>query len=564
MSTGLTRDSWVFERTTSSGKQPQSADLSNVKKSLSSAFGVPFAFYDVEESRWIEQATGWSLAHHVWADAALRTVLLGGEPQFLADEDAIVVLALPLEKAGLESVVAVAPFVARSVERFEDSTRYGEFLGIESNWISSWIDFQPLWPTHAIQRMASALVAHWDSSNVSSRATGAIEGLSENLSRIYEEICLLHRLTQNLRISKTEEDLARFVLQTLADTVCAEGFAILFLPVARAEEITYAARTEPSLLQSGKPPFSKAEEFLRFVYEHAKHKEGEPIWLRNPSPESDVSDDPRDQFVLAPIVECDNTFGWIAAFQHREGGTFGSVEANLLASVGAILGSHCGNRNLYRLQAEHLASVVRALTSAIDAKDPYTCGHSDRVARIAVRLASECSWSGQQLDTIYMAGLLHDIGKIGVSDSILGKQGPLTTEEFEHVKRHPRLGHKILADIAGLAEVLPAVLHHHEQWDGRGYPSALAEKNTPEIARILAVADAYDAMTSDRPYRKGIPEEQVDAIFRAGAGRQWDPFVIEAFFRAREDLCAIVKQERANLSINVGRWKGSPGVESPG
>jgi HD-GYP domain-containing protein (c-di-GMP phosphodiesterase class II) len=219
-----------------------------------------------------------------------------------------------------------------------------------------------------------------------------------------------------------------------------------------------------------------------------------------------------------------------------------------------MLGIHVGNRELYRQQAEFLASVVRALTSAIDAKDPYTCGHSDRVGRIAVRLAQELNCTPGLINTIYMAGLLHDIGKIGINESILRKPDRLTDEEYEHIKLHPGLGHRILADIRQLNDVLPAVLHHHEQWDGAGYPHGLAGENIPWIARIMAVADAYDAMSSSRPYRPGMPEPKVESILRDGAGKQWDAKVVDAFFRARDAVRAIGGHERANLTLDVQQW----------
>jgi HD-GYP domain-containing protein (c-di-GMP phosphodiesterase class II) len=158
-----------------------------------------------------------------------------------------------------------------------------------------------------------------------------------------------------------------------------------------------------------------------------------------------------------------------------------------------------------------------------------------------------------------MAGLLHDIGKIGIDDQILRKPGSLTPEEFEHIKQHPLLGYRILADIRQMSDTLPVVLHHHEQWDGKGYPCGLASLDIPLLARIAAVADAYDAMTSDRPYRKGMPVEKVEEIFRRGAGQQWDPEVIEAYFRCRDDILAIVRQERANMSLDVESWLKRPG-----
>ena len=129
-----------------------------------------------------------------------------------------------------------------------------------------------------------------------------------------------------------------------------------------------------------------------------------------------------------------------------------------------------------------------------------------------------------------------------------------TEAEYEHIKMHPELGHKILADLKQLADVMPAVLHHHEQWDGKGYPHRLREADIPLIARIMSVADAYDAMTSDRPYRNGMPPEKVDAIFRDGSGKYWDPEVVDAYFRAKADIQAIAERERANLETVEPAW----------
>lgn len=131
------------------------------------------------------------------------------------------------------------------------------------------------------------------------------------------------------------------------------------------------------------------------------------------------------QLIIVPLSEGDNVFGWLAAFNHVEDREFGTIEANLLSSVGALLGIHSGNRDLYRQQSELLANIVRALVSAIDAKDPYTSGHSDRVARYAVRIALEMRVNPKLLNTIYMSGLLHDVGKIGIDDNVLQKGGAI-------------------------------------------------------------------------------------------------------------------------------------------
>jgi HD-GYP domain-containing protein (c-di-GMP phosphodiesterase class II) len=152
----------------------------------------------------------------------------------------------------------------------------------------------------------------------------------------------------------------------------------------------------------------------------------------------------------------------------------------------------------------------------------------------------------EELKTIHLSGLLHDIGKIGVDDQVLRKPGALTDEEFEQIKKHPMIGYNILSGLKNLAHVLPGVRNHHENFDGSGYPDKLAGEDIPLLARVLAVADAYDAMSSDRPYRKGMPAEKIDDIFRRGADRQWDARVLDAFFRCRDDvrlLCAAYSLE---------------------
>jgi hypothetical protein len=209
--------------------------------------------------------------------------------------------------------------------------------------------------------------------------------------------------------------------------------------------------------------------------------------------------------------------------------TFGTFEAGLLSAAANIMSSHARNLELFEAQESLLTGVVRAIINAIDAKDPYTCGHSDRVALYAKHIAARLGESTEECERIYMAGLLHDVGKIGVPDYILAKPGPLSIEEFAIVKKHPEIGHTILQHLKQLDYVLPGVLHHHEAVNGSGYPHGLAGEAIPLHGRILAVADAYDAMTSDRPYRAGMPSEQAESILRAEAGRLWDSDIVSLF-----------------------------------
>jgi len=174
-------------------------------------------------------------------------------------------------------------------------------------------------------------------------------------------------------------------------------------------------------------------------------------------------------------------------------------------------------------------SIIYALAATVDAKDHYTYGHSRKVSKYAVALAKAIGLPQDRVATIRAAGLLHDIGKVGIPDSILNKKGPLTEEEWEPVREHPKLGVEILRHIIDLANCLPAILHHHEYYDGSGYPSGLKGDSIPIEARILAIADAYDAITSPRPYHEQLPPEEAINELKRCTGTQFDPELVGAF-----------------------------------
>ncbi|WP_027203974.1 HD domain-containing phosphohydrolase [Butyrivibrio fibrisolvens] len=167
--------------------------------------------------------------------------------------------------------------------------------------------------------------------------------------------------------------------------------------------------------------------------------------------------------------------------------------------------------------------VVHTLADAIDAKDAYTKGHSGRVAEYSREIAKRYGYSEERQDEIYMIGLLHDVGKIGVPDAVINKPGRLTDEEFEKIKTHPGRGAKILQNIEEMPKLAIGARWHHERYDGRGYPDGLSGEDIPEEARIIAVADAYDAMTSNRSYRGIIPQDVVKSELEKGSGTQFDP-----------------------------------------
>jgi len=178
---------------------------------------------------------------------------------------------------------------------------------------------------------------------------------------------------------------------------------------------------------------------------------------------------------------------------------------------------------------------IATLALAMESRDPYTYGHSARVSEIAVKIAKTLGLTRHEQNLIKIAGMLHDIGKFGVREDILRKKGPLTQEEYDHIRQHPVIGASILAPVRLLKDVIPYIYYHHEFIDGSGYLKKKGDE-IPLGAKILSVADAYDAMTTDRPYRKALPRREIEKIFRDQKGKQFDAEAVDALFKATHNL----------------------------
>jgi HD-GYP domain-containing protein (c-di-GMP phosphodiesterase class II) len=189
-------------------------------------------------------------------------------------------------------------------------------------------------------------------------------------------------------------------------------------------------------------------------------------------------------------------------------------------------------KQAFRENNELFLGTIRALAAAIDAKDPYTRGHSGRVNRYAVILARELGLDDEEVREIYVSSLLHDVGKIGIEDQILKKTGKLTAEEFEAIKAHTTKGAQIMAPIPQMARMIPGIRHHHERCDGSGYPDGLRRNETPLMARIIAVADTFDAITTARPYQQPMTFDAAVRRINELKGAALDERVVEAFNRA--------------------------------
>lgn len=200
-------------------------------------------------------------------------------------------------------------------------------------------------------------------------------------------------------------------------------------------------------------------------------------------------------------------------------------------------------RESNRLLEESALEAVASLNETVDAKDPYTAGHSLRVRRLAVEIGREMGLDRRQLETLRFAGLFHDIGKIGVPDAILTKPDTLTPDEFDIVKRHPEDGARIVARLRRLQMTVPAILHHHERWDGTGYPHGLRGEEIPVEASVVGLADAFDAMTTDRPYgyARGL-DAAIEEIVR-NRGTQFAPAAVDAFLRLAERMPEVLGAE---------------------
>ncbi|MRR06139.1 MAG: HD domain-containing protein [Deltaproteobacteria bacterium] len=232
--------------------------------------------------------------------------------------------------------------------------------------------------------------------------------------------------------------------------------------------------------------------------------------------------------LAVPLVSRDTARGALLLGDRQPGG-FATEEIFVIEKIASQISVALENALLYEDMRNLFISTVSSLANAIDAKSPWTKGHSERVMNIAAKIAEEMGLSDLFVEQIKIAGLLHDIGKIGILEELLEKPDKISDEEFPPMRLHPEKGVAILAPIEQLQDILPAIRHHHERYDGTGYPDGLKGEEIPLQARIVAVADAFDAMVSDRPYKKGFSVQKALKVIEMGAGSQFDPFVVECF-----------------------------------
>ncbi|QDT64216.1 HD domain-containing phosphohydrolase [Calycomorphotria hydatis] len=507
---------------------------------LSSSCGFRFFAHDVASGH--QFSSNDQIIHFV-PDAFAEQLRELDQPVTYCDEQGLLFYAVPFSRKASLTHVAVG-----YVPLWEQSNKILQppadllIAAAEQKWSQAsvnefWAQLCPSTPKQ-VERVLNLAINNVYQSDCSSRLERELDQVILQLDQTYEEISLLHDLTRNLQVSQTPQTLAELCLRRMHMLVGASGSCVV-LRDGNDREI---------VLERGAIRM-KRNEFNQLISCFQNSDWSHPLVKNKLSGTLLGSDFPGlENFILVPIREGMHQFGWVFACNRTQDRDFGTVEAGLMSSVATILGTHVRNTDLYQKNEDLLLGFVRTLISSLDAKDPYTRGHSERVGMIARHLGMQLGLSEKDLQDIYLSGLLHDVGKIGIDDRILSKPEKLTDEEFEEVKRHPMIGYHILCELENLTQVLPGVRNHHENWDGTGYPDHLVGEDIPLMARILAVADGYDAMGSDRPYRKGMPVEKIEEIFRKGSGRQWDPMVIDAYFACRDEIESFC----ANYSLEVG------------
>src|SRR6185369_853015 len=235
-----------------------------------------------------------------------------------------------------------------------------------------------------------------------------------------------------------------------------------------------------------------------------------------------------ESLIAVPMRMQQRLVGWISVTSFTKGKRFNEGQRKLISIVGSRAAAAIENARLYEDLRATFQQTIEGLAKAIDKMDRYTAGHSERVATYAMYLATRLGLSQDQIEIVRQSALMHDIGKIGCVLN-LNKPGKLTQDEYEAFKRHPGYGRDILEPIKFLHPLIPGVHLHHERWDGRGYPLGLKGNDIPLIARIISVADTYDAMTSDRAYRRALPHEVAVNEIERCSGSQFDPEVAHDF-----------------------------------
>jgi HD-GYP domain-containing protein (c-di-GMP phosphodiesterase class II) len=440
----------------------------------------------------------------------------------------VVVAAFPFAQKRQTAGVLLLAGKSPAFKLGEEVVRVCSRLGLDGIWLGQQADELPVYNEEGVQRQARLLLNMMRDQVRLDGLQVELDSLSGQLANTYEELSLVYQISSGMRINRTAND---FFKQACLDVL--EVMGVQGMGVALSDDQSQAQ--EPVLYgPMSLPPGTVrrlAEELMPILSERKS-----PLLINDFGHDKNFAwlGDHAKQLLAVPLQRQDQVLGCLFAI-NKITGDFDSQDSKLLNSIANESAIYLENATLFEDMHGLMMGLLHSLTSAVDAKDAYTCGHSERVSILAKQLTLEAGLPEALAERIYMAGLLHDVGKIGVPESVLQKTGRLTPEEFEQMKKHPQIGARILRDIKQISDLIPGVLHHHERYDGQGYPAGLTGDNIPLFGRIICLADCFDAMTSNRTYRKALPLEVALTEIRRCSGTQFDPLLTEAFLRIGAD-----------------------------
>ncbi len=358
----------------------------------------------------------------------------------------------------------------------------------------------------------------------------AVSNLAEEMISSYEELNLLYTLLPNLTARVRENEIGEALVEQTAQTLSCRRVSLLVIDEERKNFRVLASRGLPVEVRSAVIPIKGS------VAERAMWDD-EVLVVNDVNKCHELKDLSRGRYcsasfavVRVPLRARGERLGVLTATERINGGEFTARDRKLLEGLSAMGTSALLNCRLHAEMNRQMIGTAHALASAVDAKDQYTHDHSSRVSRSCVGMAGQMGIDDpRELRGIELAGLFHDIGKIGIPDAILSKPGRLSAEEFEVIKSHVHIGAGIVSKVKGLERAAEAVLHHHERYDGLGYPAGLVGDAIPLASKMIAVADTFDSLTSDRSYHKCITQEAAIRELQKCSGTQFDPQVLEAF-----------------------------------
>ncbi|MFH1283081.1 MAG: HD domain-containing phosphohydrolase [bacterium] len=362
------------------------------------------------------------------------------------------------------------------------------------------------------------------------------ESYIESLNKIDNLIMMLisiHEFGMTTLGMSSRDELTKSILDSASRLVHAEMGSLMLLERETRELVIVVAKGLPrgvvtqTRVAIGEGIAGKVAQMGKAI--HVEDIESDPRFLR-----TNLERYGSKSFISVPLRVKSRVIGVLNINSNSSDRIFDERDLKLLTILADQAAITLENFDLYENLQQFYLEMVQTLARAIDAKDSYTHEHADRAKYFAGEVARELNLPEQIVRHIEYAALMHDVGKIGIDEKILNKTGQLSPEEVKVIRKHPAIGNRIIAPVAFLAPVAPMVLYHQEWYNGQGYPDGLAGEEIPLGARIVAIIDAYDAMTSDRPYRKALKKEFAVTELKKYAGIQFDPKVVEAFLRVLE------------------------------